>query len=77
VTTKTYDEKCYDLAAVFLGDHPHLHQERRIAELAQQVQRTIDGYIEDAERNYDGAPYCSYGHKTKESCDCGPIASNE
>lgn len=25
----------------------------------------------------DGAPYCSYGHKTKASCDCGPIAENE
>jgi hypothetical protein len=25
----------------------------------------------------DDAPYCSYGHRTKESCDCEPIASNE
>lgn len=25
----------------------------------------------------DGAPYCSYGHKTKASCDCEPIADNE
>lgn len=25
----------------------------------------------------DEAPYCSYGHKTKASCDCGQIASNE
>jgi hypothetical protein len=25
----------------------------------------------------DGAPYCSAGHRTKASCDCGPIASNE
>lgn len=27
--------------------------------------------------NYDGAPYCSAGHRTKASCDCGPIAANE
>lgn len=25
----------------------------------------------------DGAPYCSYGHRTKAQCDCGPIAANE
>lgn len=25
----------------------------------------------------DPSPYCSYGHKTQASCDCGPIASNE
>lgn len=25
----------------------------------------------------DPARYCSYGHKTKAQCDCGPIAENE
>lgn len=25
----------------------------------------------------DPTPYCSYGHRTKASCDCGPIAENE
>lgn len=25
----------------------------------------------------DGAPYCSYGHKTKADCNCPPIADNE
>lgn len=25
----------------------------------------------------DPAPYCSYGHRTKEQCDCGPIADND
>lgn len=27
--------------------------------------------------DYDPTPYCSYGHKTKAQCDCGPIAENE
>lgn len=77
VTAKHCDEKCWELAALFLGDYPHLHDDKRIGELARQIQTTIDGYIDDAESNYDGAPYCSYGHKTKASCDCGPIADNE
>ena len=28
-------------------------------------------------RNYDPSPYCIAGHKTKASCDCGPIADND
>jgi len=41
-----------------------------------------DGYsvlriAPDAFEDADPTPYCSYGHKTKASCDCGPIASNE
>jgi hypothetical protein len=32
---------------------------------------------EERDPDYDGAPYCSYGHRTRESCDCGPIAENE
>lgn len=27
--------------------------------------------------NFDPAPYCSYGHRSKATCDCGPIAENE
>lgn len=26
---------------------------------------------------HDPSPYCSFGHKTKASCDCEPIADNE
>jgi len=33
--------------------------------------------LEQINDNYDGAPYCSAGHKTKAACDCGPIADNE
>lgn len=25
----------------------------------------------------DPTPYCSYGHRAKVQCDCGPIAENE
>lgn len=25
----------------------------------------------------DQTPWCSYGHKTKAECDCGPIAEND
>jgi hypothetical protein len=28
-------------------------------------------------REDDPAPYCSYGHRTRESCDCESIAENE
>lgn len=30
-----------------------------------------------SQRDVDGAPYCSYGHKNAAQCDCGPIAENE
>ncbi len=33
--------------------------------------------IDEELADYDPTPYCSYGHKTKASCDCGPIAENE
>lgn len=33
--------------------------------------------LEQIHRDYDGATYCSHGHKTKASCDCEPIAANE
>jgi hypothetical protein len=33
--------------------------------------------LEPEADDYDPSPYCSYGHMTKASCDCGPIARNE
>lgn len=53
----SYDQRCYDLAAVFLSDEPGfnaLPQEarRRLAEqLAQGVQWEIDGHLEDFRNN--------------------------
>jgi hypothetical protein len=48
-----YDPKCFDLAESFLDDHPHLSNDRRVEELAQLIQRTIDGYIEHEQANYE------------------------
>ena len=30
-----------------------------------------------ADPDYDGSPWCSYGHRTEADCDCGPIADND
>jgi hypothetical protein len=27
--------------------------------------------------DYDPTPWCSYGHRSKADCDCGPIADND
>lgn len=42
---KTFDSRCYDLAAVFLGDEPALHSEARMNELAALIQTTTEDYI--------------------------------
>lgn len=43
---KTYDRRCYDLAAIFLGDEPDLHNEANIHALALEIQQTIEDEIE-------------------------------
>lgn len=43
--TPTYDERCYDLAALFLGDEPELHTEHNIVGLASLIQDTIEDEI--------------------------------
>lgn len=53
MTVKTYDSKCADLAAVFLGDEPHLLTDRRIHELALAIQQTIEDFIADEQDNYE------------------------
>ena len=40
--TKLYDPKCHDLAAHFLSDHPERNTPERIADLAYEIQLTID-----------------------------------
>jgi len=43
---KTYDVKCYDLAKDFLSDEdPELFNEKKVDELAQTIQTTIEDYI--------------------------------
>lgn len=41
----TYDPKCYDLAALFLGDEPALHTGENMDQLAHLIQQTIEDYI--------------------------------
>ena len=48
---RTYDEKCYELAALFLGDEPSLHTHEKIDELAANIQQAIEDFIE-YERDY-------------------------
>lgn len=50
--------------------------------LGDEFPHTSLGLIEDVieavmASNTDPAPYCSYGHRSKATCDCGPIAENE
>lgn len=44
-TVKTYDTRCYDLAAIFLGDEPTIHNEVNIHALALEIQQTIEDEI--------------------------------
>jgi hypothetical protein len=50
----TYDEKCYDLAASFLEDEPHLFTEQNNVALAAAIQSAIEDWIANARDNYDG-----------------------
>ena len=42
-----FDPKCYDLAVEFLADQPSLDSEANRELLAQAIQDTIEGVIED------------------------------
>lgn len=53
MTAKTYDEKCYDLASVFLEDEPELFTMHHNHLLACAIQTAIEEYIEDAKRAYE------------------------
>jgi hypothetical protein len=49
----TYDEKVYDLASAFLEDEPNLFTMHHNHHLACAIQRAIEDYIADANRNYE------------------------
>lgn len=49
----TYDQKCFDLAEVFLEDTPHLATGMRIHKLATLIQGTIEAYIAQEQSNYE------------------------
>lgn len=42
----TYDAACYDLAARFLSDEPSINTDENRHELAGNIQRTIEDFIE-------------------------------
>ena len=42
-----YDEKCYELANVFLSDEPKLFTSANIEQLAQSIQDVIDATLEE------------------------------
>lgn len=46
MTGKTYDPKCYELAALFLSDCPEKNTEANRDQLAALIQRTIEDDIE-------------------------------
>lgn len=48
-----FDEKCWNLAAVFLSDEPHLSTTDRCNELAQLIQTTIEDFIASEQSNYE------------------------
>ena len=48
-----YDERCYDLAAIFLQDEPGLFTEKHNDALAQLIQTTIEDYIRYERADYE------------------------
>lgn len=44
----SFDKRCWDLAAVFLEDHPNLGSEHT-DQLAEAIQECIEDYLETAE----------------------------
>jgi hypothetical protein len=51
--TKTYDSKCYDLAAAFLSDEPALDTTDRVEKLASEIQQAIEDWIASEKDNYE------------------------
>lgn len=43
---KTYDQRCYDLAAIFLSDETDLNNEKAKHSLALEIQQTIEDEID-------------------------------
>jgi hypothetical protein len=43
---RTYDQRCYELAALFLSDEPELNTEAARITMAQQIQQTIEDEID-------------------------------
>lgn len=48
--TRTYDQKCYDLAAAFLADHYEINSAQNRCDLAAHIQSEIEDWIEYKEK---------------------------
>lgn len=53
---------------------PDGYEERTAAADESARDRDMDELL--ADDDYDPTPWCSYGHRTEASCDCGDIAEN-
>lgn len=59
MTGKTYDQRCYDLAAVFLSDEPaSINTEHNRVGLASLIQQTIEDEIAGLRPPIKGIPAC-------------------
>jgi len=54
----TYDAKCYDLAAISLGDEPMLDNPHYHGVLARRIQDCIEDYIKEARAAPRYCPHC-------------------
>jgi hypothetical protein len=73
-------DQCVNLAESFLESDPdnaHISTWKSAGRLAAKFKEVAEEFIKHEIDNYDPTPYCSYGHRSAASCDCGPIASNE
>lgn len=52
----SYDQKCYDLAEVFLSDIQNPVNKEDADKLAQEIQTTIEDYLDAVERRAHGVP---------------------
>lgn len=50
---KSFDEKCYELALMFLEDEPHLNTDKNADALACAIQECIEDWIRQAKDNYE------------------------
>ena len=53
MTTPTYDQKGHDLADAFLEDEDGINNQHQIADLAAEIQNTIENWIERQRLNYE------------------------
>ena len=48
----TYDRRCSELAAIFLGDEPDIFTDENVDELAGLIQKTIEDHISSLQETW-------------------------